>query len=138
MYGNEAAFASDKPYAVRIENQRQYKMETLIENAMNGGLRLHDPALDISSENTEDSLDITVENDICDRPTRVNFPEDNFPDDTVENVEAEIQSYKELPVIQEVKHDKAKSILKRDQTPNENTVRFNDEGYGCIYSLLEF
>ena len=31
IFGNAAAFASDKPFNRRLENQRQYKMETMIE-----------------------------------------------------------------------------------------------------------
>ena len=54
LHSNAAAFSSDKAFNKRAENQRQYQMETLIEQAFNTRRELlPDNELDISTEESE-------------------------------------------------------------------------------------
>ena len=134
IFGNAAAFASDKPFNRRIENQRQYKMETMIEQAFNAERnKLLDAELDISTEDTDDTMDITVEptcdpdqSDYFSHPSR---PCDQLP--VVDQPEAIITQT-------EIKNKSQTGILKNEHDgTKEHTVRFTDEAQALIKGFEE-
>ena len=132
IFGNAAAFASDKPFNRRIENQRQYKMETMIEQAFNAERnKLLDAELDISTEDTDDTMDITVEptydpdqSDYVSHSARDQLPEFDQP--------------KAIITQTEMKNKSQTGILKNEHDgTKEHTVRFTDEAQALIKGFEE-
>ena len=116
LHSNAAAFASDNKFNKRNENQRQYQMETMIEQAFNTRRELlPDNELDISLEDTTiDSTDMGDDLEILEPTARK----------TTEVIEANILSTTE----------ETKSISTKQK---EHTVRFNDEEQKLLSAFQE-
>ena len=116
LHSNAAAFASDNKFNKRSENQRQYQMETMIEQAFNTRRELlPDNELDISLEDTTiDSTDMGDDLEILEPTARK----------TTEVIEANI-----LSTTEETKSTTTK--------PKEHTVRFNDEEQKLLSAFQE-